>query len=424
MIGSVIFDPDCLPAVKDVLAESDFYKSAFRKIYRAAKAVLEQDGIADLVTICEKLKVDGDLESVGGYSYVASLDQYQAIDNFENKANKLKNYSVLRDTINMTIEAQRQAEKGQDAGEILSAMSRQATVLESKLNGKNTFHSMRQMTETMTSSLEDLHRNAYKITGITTGYPYFDKLTAGLQPTDLIVIAARPSMGKTALAVNLMANQAMRGAPVGLLSLEQGWQQIYNRLISNRSSVNSHKFRIGNFTPDDWQAITHAQSTVYNWPIWIDDSSGLHYVEIRRRARLLHKKHGIKCLYIDYLQLIQGDKQGGRVQEIGTITRALKALAKELSIPIVVLSQLSRALEQRDDKRPRLSDLRDSGEIEQDADLVAFLYRPFVYDETSDPTEAELNIAKQRNGPTGRLKLVWNEKTMTFYQFIVEGGAQ
>ncbi len=264
---------------------------------------------------------------------------------------------------------------------------------------------------------EDLYKRKGAITGIASGFYLLDKLTCGFQNTDLIVIAARPSMGKTALALNIAGHVGKQDIPVVYFSLEMSETQLFDRQVAGVSDVNSQKFRSGKFEKSDWEEINKTQCKIHDWPVFIDDSPTLHYMEIRRRARNLKKKQGIKLVIIDHLQLICGDKSPSRDREIGSITAGLKATAKELNLPIILLSQLNRQLEQRQNpsKRPRMSDLRDSGNIEQDGDVVAFLYRPKVYEDTEEfEGHTELNIAKQRNGPTGMIKLKWHDKTTKF----------
>jgi replicative DNA helicase len=255
------------------------------------------------------------------------------------------------------------------------------------------------------------------LSGITTGYYMIDSLTCGFQPSDLIILAARPAMGKTALAINCAKNAAKKGFVSDFYSLEMARLQLANRLLSVESGVNSLKFRSGKFTQEDWHKITEAASRLYEYKINIDDSASSSYQDIQRKARKSKKNNETDIIWIDYLGFLDGDKGSSKVQEIESITHGLKALAKELNIPIVLLSQLNRQCEQRPNKRPVLSDLRDSGAIEQDADLVMFLYRDEVYNKAEDnPNKgiAELCIAKQRNGPTGTIRLQWTEKTTRF----------
>ena len=264
---------------------------------------------------------------------------------------------------------------------------------------------------------EELAKRKGATTGIASNFYLLDFLTAGFQKSDLFIIAGRPSMGKTALALNIAENVGKHNVPVVYFSLEMSESQLFDRQVAGESGVNSQRFRSRRFEPPDWEAINKAQSKIYNWPVHVDDSPALHYMDIRRRARSLKKKHNIELIIIDHLQLILGDKAFSRDREIGSITAGLKATAKELNLPIILLSQLNRELERRSNphKRPKMSDLRDSGNIEQDADVVAFLYRPKVYgDKEEFEGHTELNIAKQRNGPTGMIKLRWDAKITKF----------
>jgi replicative DNA helicase len=284
------------------------------------------------------------------------------------------------------------------------------------LGSKNTSVSVRDLAITASERYEKLQSSADEVSGISSGYLGLNTATCGFQDGDFIVIAARPSMGKTALMICLALNAAKNGHPCGIFSLEMSKDQIYDRMIAAESAVNSMKFRSGRFDAEDWQAISRAQSKLYDLPIHIDDSPSLFYGELRRRARQMKMQHGVEIFFIDYIQLMQGDKQSGRVEEVSSVSRNLKGLAKELVLPVVALSQLNRAVDSRDNKRPRLSDLRDSGAIEQDADMVWLIYRAEVYNQvTAVKGAAEIDIAKQRNGPTGTVELRWHAKTMKFF---------
>jgi len=275
---------------------------------------------------------------------------------------------------------------------------------------------MRDLTISGIDRYEKLSKSPGTGTGIQTHYPELDGATCGFQNSDLIIFAGRPSMGKTAFMLNLAANMAASHS-IGIFSLEMSSYQLFDRIISLESGINSLKFRSGRFSKEDWLAINDAFASVYSWQVEIDDTPAITYQELRRRARRMKKLSGIDIIFIDYLQLVQGEKTGGRVEEISSVTRNLKAMAKELDIPVVALAQLNRACEMRDDKRPRLSDLRESGQIEQDADLIGFLYRDEVYNKwDGNPMRGicELEIAKQRTGPMGTIRLQWHQTTMKF----------
>jgi replicative DNA helicase len=284
---------------------------------------------------------------------------------------------------------------------------------------KTSTHSLAALCLEASDRYEDLQKASGRIIGVPSGFHDFDAMTCGLQPGELIIIAARPSMGKTALALNMARNAAGAGYPVGFFSLEMSRASLVDRLVSSEAGVNSLKFRNGRFSGDDWDWITAAQEALHKLPVTIDDTPGLHYSEVRRRARRMVREHGTKILFIDYLQLMSGDSQNGRVEEVSSISRNLKSVARELNLPVICLSQLSRSCEQRDNKRPRLSDLRDSGAIEQDADVVAFIYRDAVYTKsTMDGGVAEVDIAKQRNGPTGVIQLCFHARTIKFGEVL------
>jgi replicative DNA helicase len=266
-----------------------------------------------------------------------------------------------------------------------------------------------------------LFENPDDTIGVPSGFVDLDKLMCGFQPSDLIVIAARPSQGKTALMTNLADHAASSGYSVGIFSLEMSETQITDRFISAESGVNLLKFRSGRFSPDDWQAIHKASAKFHSQKIFIDDTGGVSYGKLRRRARRMKLKHNIDIFFIDYLQLMSGDKNHGRVEEVASISRNLKAMAKELNVPVICLSQLNRSVETRDNKRPRLPDLRDSGAIEQDADSVLFIYREEVYKKTpNNAGVSELIIGKQRNGPTRTVGLYFNKAIAKFFNLRVE----
>ena len=404
-------------AVIERLKPEDFYKAAHQKIFSAVCDLARRKVQADLPTIVNSLRDAGQLEEAGGATYIACLlDETPIAPNIEHYARKIKEKSLLRKLIEqcyLILEAC--FEDSNEVEKIIIEAQRRILAIE-YMHSNETSACYRDLSLEASERYEELQKNN-GATGIASGFYMLDYITCGFQKSDLIIIAGRPSMGKTALALNIAANVGSQGIPVAFFSLEMSNTQLFDRQVASQSGVNSQKFRAGEFETSDWNAITKAQSKIYTWPVFIDDSPALHYLEISRRARNLKKKHEIELVIIDHLQLVRGDKAPTRDREIASITAGLKAAAKELDIPIILLSQLNRALEKRGKKhrRPRMSDLRDSGNIEQDADVVAFLYRPVVYEDMEEfEGHAELNIAKQRNGPTGMIKLRWHDKTTKF----------
>jgi len=405
------------------LLPEHFYKTAHQKIYTVILELLNKDIAPGLVEVSTKLRELKQLEEIGGATYLARLvDEIPISHNIKHHIQIIRDKYALRKMIEISHNTARQCFEDQENIEsIIDQTQKQISEIDTGAGG--TFVSYGELTNSEVDHYEEISNQKEKITGLATGFHVVDSITCGLQDTDLIVIAARPSMGKTALAINIAGYLGEKGVPVAIFSLEMSKRQLYARQTAGESGVNSQRFRSGNFKQDDWFKITEALGKITTWPVFLDDSASLHYNEIRRRAWEIKKKEGIKLFIIDHLQLVQGDKGSTRDREIGSITAGLKALAKELEVPVILLSQLNRELEKRTDKKPRLSDLRDSGNIEQDADIIAFLYRDEVYnDDENNPNKsiAEFNIAKQRNGPTGMAKLHWNKKTTTFKNLAYE----
>ena len=410
----------------DTLEPEDFYKTAHKNIFRSIKLLYDSKVEIDLVSIVEIMKDQGILEESGGASYISKLmDNVPASGNIEYHCRKLKQKAALRRTIEIcNAVAKRCFDDQSDPIETIDFFQQQAN----KISVDDTHENMAELRDLVLDAgpeLDELYKNKGKVSGVPTGFGLFDYLTAGLQDTDLFVLAARPSMGKTALALNIIRSAAIHDIPSAIFSLEMGKRQLRNRIISGEANINTQKFRTGEFYRDDFDRIQAANKKIYKWPVIIDDTSGLSIMEMRRRARKYHKKYGIRLVVIDYLQLMLGNKAENRNLEIGTICQGLKGLAKDLELPVLLLSQLNRQLEKRPDKKPQLSDLRDSGTIEQDADVVTFIYRPEVYDlEPKFPGETEIIIAKQRNGPTGNFYLKWNETITRFFDVDYNVGGQ
>ena len=402
----------------ELLLPEDFYRTAHQKIFSAIGDLQRQNVEVDLPSLVSTMRDAGQLEKVGGAHYLARfIDKIPIATNIVHYARKIKDKAILRRLIADCNYISKACFEGSDNIETVLDDAQKRILSIGYMSATDTTSSYRDLSLEASDRYEELYRQKGSITGIRSGFYLLDATTCGFQNSDLIIIAARPSMGKTAIALNMAGNIARSGIPAAIFSLEMSKQQLFDRQVAGESGVNSQKFRSGKFDQTDWQDITDAQSKIYGWPVFIDDTPALNYLEITRRARRLKNRHGIQIVFVDHLQLIKGDKSPSRDREIGSITGGLKALAKELDIPIVLLSQLNRKLEDRHNpkKRPVMSDLRDSGNIEQDADVIAFLYRPAVYEDLEEfEGHAELLVAKQRNGPTGKVKLIWHERTTTF----------
>lgn len=411
--------------IAELLTPGDFYRTAHQKIYSASCKMVKQGLTVDLPGLSMALKDSGQLDEVGGAYYLSKLtDQVPIASNIEHYAGKIRDKAILRNLLSACQEITRDClNPSNETAAILDAAKKRLDSLTegAASTGKDKATCYRELSLEASERYEDLYKRKGAITGLASGFHMLDLTLCGFQNGDLNIIAARPGQGKSAIALNVAGNAASKGLSVVFFSLEMSKSQLFDRQIASGSGVNLQKFRTGKFEKFDWEKINAAQERAYSLPIFIDDTAALHYQEIRRRAWALKKRHNIGLVLIDHLQLIKGDKESTRDREIGGITAALKAMAKELCIPVILLSQLNRQLEQRPNpyKRPRLSDLRDSGCIEQDSDVIMFLYRPAVYEDREDfPGHTELIIAKNRQGPTGTIKLQWNEKITTFFNKV------
>ena len=413
---------DGLPAAKqaiELLRSKDFYRSAHQKIFAAIYDLASDEEPIDLVVIVDTLRARGQLEEVGGATYISQLiDDIPTSTHLESHAKIVLEKANLRRIIEKCNEVAKKC--FESSTETVDTIVESAQQFLSKIEvlDKSTFKSAQELTEERIDFYEERQSNAFDVSGIPSGLTLLDALTLGFQPTDLILLAARPSMGKTALSVNFACHAANNDIPTAIFSLEMSKEQLFDRILSGETRINSMKFRKGNFGRDDWERMSEVFPRISDWPLFIDDSGALHYRQIQRRARQMHKKHGIKLIIIDYLQLMIGDQGQSRDREIGSISGGMKALAKELQVPVILLSQLNRNVEQRTNKRPILSDLRESGSLENDADLVMFLYRDDYYNKADDNPErgkAELDIAKYRNGPTGFIRLVYHKEYSKFF---------
>jgi replicative DNA helicase len=404
------------------LTPDDFYRTGHKKIFKTVLDLVAKKQPVDLLSVTSAMRDKGELEEIGGAAYLAKLtDEVPLPVSIPHYAEKLLQKSILRKLIFLSHKIYQSAhETNVSADKILDTAQREILNIDSRKSCL--ISELKDLVCDANERYEELSKSKPEITGISSGYYALDKMTCGFQKSDLILLGARPSMGKTAFALNTASNAALMGHSVFIFSLEMAKNQLTDRIISSQSRVNGMKFKTGRFSLVDWERITDASSRIYEQPpIYIDDSSSLTYMEIIRRSRRAKKQHGIELIIIDYLQYVTGEKGQGKNYEIESITRNLKAMAKDLKIPVLLLSQLNRKCEERPNpyKRPVLSDLRDSGAIEQDADLVLFLYRPERYGELDErgneqPGVAEINIAKHRNGPLGTVRLRWSERITRF----------
>jgi replicative DNA helicase len=425
LLGGLMLDHQSWDKVADVVTADDFYRKDHRLIFAAIASLAEDANPCDVVTVSEFLDNRSELESAGGLEYLASLaNETPGAANARSYAKILRERSMLRALITAGNEISGAAfsTDGRTATEIVDEAERLVfEIAESGSRGRSGFKALKQILPEAVDRIDVLHQSDGDITGIPSGYNEFDKLTAGLQAGDLVIVAGRPSMGKTTLAVNIAENAAIGAkVPTAIFSMEMPSQQLAFRMISSLGRVDQTHLRTGKFPDEDWSRINTAVQLMSEAPIFIDDSPGLSPTEIRARARRLQREHGLGLIVVDYLQLmaVPGNKEN-RATEISEISRSLKALAKELSLPVIALSQLNRSVEQRTDKRPVMSDLRESGAIEQDADLIVFIYREEVYNQdTPRKGIADISIAKQRNGPIGEFPLTFVGRYTKFENWV------
>ena len=412
VLGAVLVNNENYYRVIEYLKPEDFYLDGHRVIYRKMVELIEKSKAIDLITIQEELVRSSQLEAAGGISYLASLlEGIPHLVNIDHYIEYIREKSLLRQMVNVAHKVMAESfDQAEPAEEILDRAEQALFDLsEKRLRGG--FVSVKDMELPATKLLEKLYTEREMITGVATGFRDIDRLTSGMQPGDLVILAARPSMGKTALCLNIAQNVALhKNLPVGMFSLEMSKEQLLMRMLCAEARVDAHKVRTGYLGKDDFRRLIDALGRTTQAPMYIDDSSTLTVMEMRAKCRRLKAERGLSVVIVDYLQLMSGyGRVENRTQEISGVSRGLKALAKELHVPVVALSQLSRAPEQRQgDHKPQLSDLRESGSIEQDADVVMFIYREELYKPSDENAGlAELIIAKQRNGPTGVVKLAF-----------------
>ncbi|MTK12975.1 MAG: replicative DNA helicase [Clostridiaceae bacterium] len=412
VIGSMIIDKTSIAEAMEVLKAEDFYKDSHKAIFNAILDLYQKDIAVDIITLTEHLKSTDRLEAAGGITYISELSgSVISTANVQSYIKIVSDKSILRKLIRSSTKIIEESYNNQD--DVLKAMDLAEKEIFNLSNSKSTsdFEPMSVVLERGFLEIERLFNNKGETTGVASGFRELDMKTSGFQKGDMVLIAARPSMGKTTFALNLAEHAALRaGKSVAIFSLEMSKEQLAYKLLCSQAHVDMLKLRTGNLDDKDWENIAKASGPLASAKIFIDDTAGMSVMEMRSKCRRLKIEQGIDLVLIDYLQLMSGSKGGSesRQQEVSEISRSIKALAKEMQCPVIALSQLSRAPEQRTDHRPMLSDLRESGSIEQDADLVMFLYRDEYYDkETEDKNIAECIIAKQRNGPTGTVKLAW-----------------
>jgi len=424
VLGGLMLDNQRWDQIADKIVTVDFYRKEHRLIFTAISQLSEDNRPADVVTVSEWLENAGELENAGGIEYLGSLaNNTPSAANIVAYAEIVRERSVMRRLIEVSSEITSRAYRpeGRSAVDILDEAEKNILQISDAGSRRGGFKHLKSLLTASVDRIDQLYRSDNPLTGVSTGFTDLDNMTSGLQSSDLVIVAGRPSMGKTSLAMNIAENAAVgHKTPVAIFSMEMPGEQLAMRMMASLGRINAHRVRTGNLHDEDWPRLTSAVSMLSETPIFIDDSPGLTPMELRARARRLHREHGLGMVIIDYLQLMQtGESSENRATEISNITRALKGLAKELSVPVVALSQLNRSLEQRPNKRPVMSDLRESGAIEQDADVIIFIYRDEVYNEDStDKGTAEIIISKQRNGPTGTVRLTFLGEYTRFENYI------
>ena len=433
VLAAMLIDQDAILRATEHVDDTMFYREGHRRLFRAMVAISERGDVVDPLTLSDELQRRGELEPSGGKDYIGFLvDAVPTAANVEYHAKIVREKALLRRLIEASTEIVAEAfDARQTAGELLDhAESRIFEI--SQQRGREGFTRIKELLWPTMERIEALQRGGKSITGVASGFTDLDDLTSGFQPSDLIVVAARPSMGKTAFILNIAQHAAIEhNVPVALFSLEMSKESLVQRMLTGEARVDAQKLRKGMLRDDDFPRLARAAGILAQAPIFIDDSPGITLLEMRSAARRLRADANIGLVVVDYLQLIQSTSDAeNRTQEISQISRSLKALAKELAVPVVALSQLSRATEQRTDKRPQLSDLRESGAIEQDADLVMFIYRQEMYEGPTDKDgnslegRAEVIVGKQRNGPTGIVNLFFHKAYTRFENYSARAQAQ
>lgn len=424
-LGAMMLSKEAITSSIELIKLSDFYQDFHRKIYDAILNIYNRNEPADVITIAEELKKTESLEEVGGITYLAELSStVTAISNIKSYCKIIKEKGILRDLIGASDKIISAAYAPDAEVDPLIETAEKSIFDITQDNTQNGLVNIREIALDSFTELEKKAQNPNALTGLTTGFTDLDRKISGLQKSDLILLAARPSMGKTALMVNIATNAALRGeASVAVFSLEMSKNQLFQRIISSTAHVDLQKVISGDLNEDEWTKIINAMPIISNLKMEIDDTAGISPLELKAKCRRMKVEKGLDLIVIDYLQLMQmSSKSESRQQEISAISRSLKAIAKELNVPVIALSQLSRAPELRTDHKPILSDLRESGAIEQDADIVMFLFRDEYYtkEETEKPNIGEVIIAKHRNGPTGTIELMFKKEFTKFLNLQYE----
>ncbi|MEK6596194.1 MAG: replicative DNA helicase [Pseudomonadota bacterium] len=417
VLGGLMLDNNAWEKVADIITDSDFYRQDHRLIYHHICKLIEHNKPADVVTVAESLEISAELQNIGGLAYIGEIVQNTpSAANIKRYAEIVRERSIMRNLAQVGVQITDSAYNpaGRSAANLLDeAEAKVFEIAEEGARGKEGFVDIQPLLKQVVERIELLYNqdNPSNITGIASGFHDLDQKTSGFQPGDLIIVAGRPSMGKTAFSLNIAEHVALElNKPVAVFSMEMGGTQLAMRMLGSVGKLDQHKVRTGRLEDADWPKLTHALGKLNEAPIFIDESAALNALELRARARRLYRQYGeLGLIVVDYLQLMSSSSQGeNRATEISEISRALKGLAKELRVPVIALSQLNRSLEQRPNKRPVMSDLRESGAIEQDADVILFIYRDEVYNPDSpDKGIAEIIIGKQRNGPIGKIDLTF-----------------
>jgi len=429
ILGAILLDNHTLNVAIQNLKPEDFFLEQHRRVFNQMIALGENQQAIDLVTLTESLHRVGELESSGGAPYLASLaDGMPRVSNVEHYARIVREKALLRNLIHATHNIQQRALEGEDGADTILDNAESSIFALAEDRVKAGLIPIKDIVRDNFERLEKIFREGKSITGVSTGYTELDKLLSGLQPSELLILAARPSQGKTALALNFAENISIRaGSPVAFFSLEMSKESLLQRLVASVAQIDAHKFRSGHLSREDWRRMTEALGTISSAPLWIDDAGSTSVLEIGAKARRLKREKGLSLVVVDYLQLITGrGRFSNRQEEVSSISRGLKGLAKELQIPVLVLSQLTRAPE-REERGPQLSDLRESGAIEQDADVVMFIYRPHWSKMEASPEErdqAEIQVAKQRNGPTDKVRFVFRSRLTRFEEAAPDAFSQ
>jgi len=433
ILGGLLIDNKAIDRIAGQVSASDFYRNDHRIIFTHISKLIDNNDPADIVTVAESLEQNGELTKVGGVAYLGLVaENTPTASNISGYAKIVRERSIMRNLVEVGSDIVESAfsPQGKDAQQLLDeSESKIFQIADAGTSEKLGFIDIKELLPKAAQRIDDLYQldDPNGVTGVPSGYSDLDQKTAGLQPGDLIIIAGRPSMGKTSLALNIAEHVGMEaGLPVAIFSMEMGAAQLTMRLLGSVGKLDQHKMRIGQLEDEDWPKLTNALGVLNEAPIFIDEGSALNSYEVRARARRLHRQQGkLGLIVIDYIQLMSSANEQSnenRATEVSEISRSLKALAKELNVPVVALSQLNRSVESRPDKRPMMSDLRESGAIEQDADVIMFIYRDEVYNpETAEKGVAEILLSKQRNGPTGKVKLTFLGQYTRFENYANPG---